>query len=370
MRPYFRLLFYVSAACLFGACVYSGGFAQALTSVAPVGTLISDRGIALNPSTHKVYAVDQAHGGVVAVDTRTGVVKTVGTGEYPDAIAVNSTTDTVYVVNSGSGYVSIVDGATDQVTGTMKTDRRPYYIALNEATNKAYVSNTFSKVMTALDLATETVTDWPVGSGDAVVIDQRKDQVYLLGYEDPNLRIIEGGNGNVSRERVGGIHAWAAAVDEGLWKLYVTRVGSADVLVVDLESRAHTVIKVGNYPCAIAVNAETHMVYVANYADNTVSVIDGSRGAVTATVAVGSHPQSIAIDPKRNRIYVGNVHGNNISVIDGIRMKAIQTLPGGKHPYAVVADPETGAVYAGNMPDPENAEAPVYTEVIPAKPAK
>ena len=118
------------------------------------------------------------------------------------------------------------------------------------------------------------------------------------------------------------------------------------------------------------MNPKTHMAYVTNYADNTVSVIDGASGTVRGTIPVGSHPQSVAVDPNRNRVYVGNVQGNNMSVIDASRMKVIQTLPAGSHPYAVVTDPEIGAVYAGNMPDPENTEAPVYTAVIAAKPTK
>ena len=306
---------------------------------------------------------------MVVINSRTGVARSIATGTHPGAIAVNNATNRVYVVNSGAGNVSVIDGADDQVTGTFKTDRRPYYIAVNEATNKAYVSNTFSKVMTVLDLATGALSDWPIGSGDAVVVDSKKDQVYLLGYEDPNLRIMNGATGEVTREPVGSIHAWAPALDEGIRKLYVTRVGSADVLVVDLESRAHTVIRVGNYPCAIAVNPKTHMAYVTNYADNTVSVIDGVSGTVRGD-PVGSHPQSVAVDPNRNRVYVGNMQGNNMSVIDASHMKVIQTLPAGSHPYAVVTDPETGAVYAGNMPDPENTESPVYTVVIAAKAAK
>jgi len=96
------------------------------------------------------------------------------------------------------------------------------------------------------------------------------------------------------------------------------------------------------------------MTYVTNYADNTVSVIDGVSGTVKGTIPVGSRPQSVAVDPTRNRVYVGNMQGNNISVIDASRMKVSQTLPAGSHPYAVATDPETGAVYAGNMLDPEN----------------
>jgi YVTN family beta-propeller protein len=357
-------------ACLPGDCACGRACAQALTSAQPAGTLISDHGIVLNTAAHKIYAVDQAHGGVVVINSRTGAARSIATGARPDAIAVNNATNLVYVVNSGAGNVSVIDGASDLVTGTIKTDRRPYYIAVNEATNKAYVSNTFSKVMTVLDLSTDTPSDWLIGSGDAVAVDSKNDQVYLLGYEDPNLRSMNGATGEVTREPVGSIHAWAQAIDEGMRKLYVTRVGSADVLVVDLESRAHMVIKVGDFPCAIAVNPKTHMAYVANYADNTVSVIDGANGTVRGTIPVGSHPQSVAVDPNRNRVYVGNVQGDNVSVIDASRMKVIQTLPAGSHPYAVVTDPETGAVYAGNMPDPEHMEGPVYTVVVAAKAAK
>jgi YVTN family beta-propeller protein len=359
------MLVWSSTLPLLGAS--GSAWAQALTSVAPMGTLISDRGIVLNSASHKFYAVDQAHGAVVVIDSRTGAAKSLATGAHPDAIAVNNATNRVYVVNSGEGNVSVVDGAADRVTGNLKTDRRPYYIAVNEATNKAYVSNTFSKVMTVLDLATGAPSDWPIGSGDAVAVDAKNDRVYLLGYEDPNLRIMNGATGEVVREPVGSIHAWAPAFDEGLHKLYVTRVGTADVLVVDLQSREHTIVKVGNYPCALAVNPKTHMVYVTNYADNTVSVIDGTSGTVKGTIAVGSHPQSVAVDAHRNRVYVGNVQGNSVSVIDAASMKVVKTLPAGSHPYAVVSDDATGAVYAGNMPDPENTEAPVYTAVIAGK---
>jgi YVTN family beta-propeller protein len=370
MTSFLHLLFWAFTTSLLGVCACGSACAQALTSVPPLGTLISDRGIVLNAAAHKIYAVDQAHGAVVVINSRTGVARSIATGTHPDAIAVNNATNRIYVVNSGDGNVSVIDGAVDQVTGTIKTDRRLYYIAVNEATNKAYISNTFSKVMTVLDLSTGAPSDWPIGSGYAVAVDSKNDQVYLLGYEDPNLRIINGATGEVTREPVGSIHAWAPALDEGIRKLYVTRVGSADVLVVDLESRAHTVIKVGNYPCAIAVNPKTHMAYVTNYADDSVSVIDGASGTVRGTIPVGSHPQSVAVDPNRNRVYVANVQGDNMSVIDASRMKVIQTLPAGNHPYAVVTDPETGAVYAGNMPDPENTEAPVYTAVIAAKATK
>ena len=74
----------------------------------------------LNAAAHKIYAVDQAHGAVIVINSRTGVARSIATGTHPDAIAVNNATNRIYVVNSGAGNVSVIDGATDQVTGTSK----------------------------------------------------------------------------------------------------------------------------------------------------------------------------------------------------------------------------------------------------------
>src|SRR6201990_1609063 len=132
MTSFPRLLSWALTASLLGTCACASACAQALTSVPPLGTLISDRGIVLNAAAHKIYAVDQAHGGVVVINSRTGAARNIATGTRPGAIAANNTTNRIYVVNSGTGNVSVIDGAADQVTGTIKTDRRPYYIAVNE----------------------------------------------------------------------------------------------------------------------------------------------------------------------------------------------------------------------------------------------
>src|SRR5258708_9713591 len=100
-------------ASLLGACACGSACAQALTSVPPLGTLISDRGIVLNAAAHKIYAVDQAHGAVVVINNRTGVARRIATGTHPDAIAVNNATNRIYVVNSGAGNVSVIDSAVD-----------------------------------------------------------------------------------------------------------------------------------------------------------------------------------------------------------------------------------------------------------------
>ena len=55
-------------------------------------------------------------------------------------------------------------------------------------------------------------------------------------------------------------------------------------------------ISVGRAPAGVAVDAITHTVYVANIADNSVSVINGATGTVTSTIPVGARPFAVAVD--------------------------------------------------------------------------
>lgn len=49
--------------------------------------------------------------------------------------------------------------------------------------------------------------------------------------------------------------------------------------------------------------SEKGRVFVANYASNTVSVLDRFTNAIIATVAVGKTPDGIAVNPPTNRVY-------------------------------------------------------------------
>ena len=65
-------------------------------------------------------------------------------------------------------------------------------------------------------------------------------------------------------------------------------------------------VDVGAGPMGAAVNPEDDRIYVANYHDDTISVIDSVTHEIITTIAVSDGPQSIAVNTSTNRIYVGN----------------------------------------------------------------
>lgn len=68
----------------------------------------------------------------------------------------------------------------------------------------------------------------------------------------------------------------------------------------------------------MAVDSATGTVCVANL-DDTVSVISGRTGTVTATIPVGSQPEGVAVNPSTGTVYVANSGSNTVSVISTSR---------------------------------------------------
>ena len=54
-------------------------------------------------------------------------------------------------------------------------------------------------------------------------------------------------------------------------------------------------VNVGALPSGVAVDGEHNLIYVANSASDTVSVIDGSAGTVIAAIPAGAQPIGVAV---------------------------------------------------------------------------
>ncbi|CAN5205773.1 hypothetical protein BH09ACT1_BH09ACT1_02170 [soil metagenome] len=187
---------------------------------------------------------------------------------------------------------------------------------------------------------------------DAVAVDSTTNTVYVAAAG----RVVVNGETNLQQTWItvpysAGSVRRDIAVNEITHRVYVTD-GHGSVTVIDgtTDTVIGTPITVGQYPVAIAVNDLTNTVYVSNQTASSISVIDGSTNAVTATLTGGGG--DIAVDSLTNRIYaVTNLIRVDIPaflmVIDGSdnsRIGSIQvhlTSPG----TALAIDESTDTVY-------------------------
>jgi YVTN family beta-propeller protein len=281
-------------------------------AVATAGT--DPIGIAVDRSTNTIYAAN-ASGTVAIVDGRScsaanrsgckAEPATVRVGVNPQFLAVDETTHTLYVANSGSDSISVIDGRSGRVKASVSVGPIPFTLAVNPVTHTVYVT----------DLGAQTVSVVDGASCNAAKV---------TGCKRRPVTVDVG-------ETPGGI-----ALDSRTNTIYVTGETSNDVSVIDGKScNAQTTsgcrerperVRAGGGARGIAVNELTHTVYVANTADGTVSVIDGSAcnasvrsgcGRRAAVAVVGLSPRRVAVDAVTNTVYVTNAGSDTVTMIDG-----------------------------------------------------
>ena len=74
--------------------------------------------------------------------------------------------------------------------------------------------------------------------------------------------------------------------------------------------------QIGSLPRSIAINPNGNEAYIANFADNTISVINFSHHETKATIRVGEGPNVIAVTPDGKMGYVANSIDGTITPID------------------------------------------------------
>jgi YVTN family beta-propeller protein len=88
-------------------------------------------------------------------------------------------------------------------------------------------------------------------------------------------------------------------------------------------------------------------VYVSNYGDSTVSVIDCVGDTVVATIMAGRYPYHLAHNPQHDKVYVISGTGNDVVVLDGTGDSIITKVNVGASPYNVAYSERTGLAYVG-----------------------
>ena len=112
-------------------------------------------------------------------------------------------------------------------------------------------------------------------------------------------------------------------------------------------------IEVGSYPYSMALSPNGKKAYVANYGDNTVSVINIKKGTVHRTpITVGDGPQSVAFTPNGKKAFVANYNDHTVPVIN-VKKDTVQGAPitVGNGPASVVFSPNGKKAYVVNAND-------------------
>ena len=238
----------------------------------------------------------------------------IATGAWPNTITVNETTHAVYVTDSPTGTLSTFDG-----THCNARDRTACPSALP---------------------AGGPVGAFPQGS----MIDPSTGTVYVANFgseHDPGIvSVVDAARCCASIATITvGPNPQRLALDPALHTLYVPNQAVSDepgsVSVIDTRTcNAQDTSDCGRTPArvasgigswGVAVDVLRHRVYTADFANATISRIDGATCNAFRTdgcdrpplfAAIGSRPVDVIFDPTTRTLYADNVADRTVSVVD------------------------------------------------------
>ncbi len=119
------------------------------------------------------------------------------------------------------------------------------------------------------------------------------------------------------------------AVHPGTGKLYVCNEATDEVWVLNAESLAReTVIRVGEHPHSCVLGADKRHLYVSNWGDRSISVVDTEKARQVREIAVGLRPNDIALSSD-GRLFVACAGDNTVHVI---QTRTVETAEPGASP--------------------------------------
>lgn len=128
-------------------------------------------------------------------------------------------------------------------------------------------------------------------------------------------------------------------------RVYVSDFDNARVAVIDTVTNAVvTTIPVGSFPWRIVVNRTGTKGYVA-LGNGSVAFLDLTNNTVSRTVAVSVRRVDITLDIAQTRLYILDVASNAIAILDASTGALLTTIPVPPHAIQISLNHATGEMY-------------------------
>jgi len=297
---------------------FSGhALAQTVIATIPVGA--GPIGVAVNPTTTRIYTAN-IFDGVTVIDGSTNTVVTTLSGfSGPILMAADATTNRIYVTNSGNDTLGVLDGGSNTLVTSIPVGSSPRGVAVNPTTDRIYVSNFAGNTVSVIDRTTNTVLTTVSGFSNPnfVAVSLTTNRIYVTNAGSDTLAVLDGSTNTLVTSIPVGSNPHGVAVNDATNRIYVANPGSSTVSVIDQTTNTVvTTVSGFSGPVGIDVNIITNRIFVANNGNSLLSVLDGGTNTIMATVPIGNSANGVAVNDATNHIYVANFADNTVSVIE------------------------------------------------------
>ena len=264
-----------------------------------------------NEINSSLYVADSVGEKVRVIDTLTNSATTSVTlfaGSVPVNLTLDTTNNYLYVVATGylGGIVYAIDcdDNTSFIGGTFVSD--PRESTFDSINNRIYVTSYSGNSVTVIDAPTNTLSSTIiVGTNpSSITYDVNTGRVFVLNQGSNTISVIDTFTNTITNTITGQTNMTRCYVNDNNNTLYVLRGANDQVLTYNTISLSSgTTISVGDLPYALTF--DTTYVYVGNYNDDTITVIDAITNTVVRTNSVSPKLiTGLTVDANKNSLYM------------------------------------------------------------------
>ena len=273
------------------------GATNSLAAEVPVGSYPD--AVAVNPTTNKIYIANTGSNSVTVLDGGTLTTTSISIFSSPTTLAVNPVTNMIYVIEPYGLKVDVIDGTTNYVQ-PIQVGLIPVAIAVNTVTNKIYVANLYDMPgdISVIDGVTLAVTYVPVGQfPSAIGVNPVTNKIYVVnqfpasGYQYSGAVTVIDGN-TLETTTINDTPSYqpyfctgeyeifpscpVVAVDAAANKIYIEGTAQLTSALTAINGATNTsvVLGLGDQATGMAFDATNDTIYVPNYYDSTVSIVE------------------------------------------------------------------------------------------------
>jgi len=289
----------------------------------------------LTTRNHQLYTKYQSWSDQLAKEFSITQVTVTNTSSQSQTVSLwgadNHSFTTISAPEQVENHMVVATSRDQPITSNQQpTIVHPQGIAINPVNGLAYVANQLSNNISVIATSGQITSVIPLQPTN------------LPGYTSPVAVAV---------------HTKAGSPNYG--KIYVAGSVSNTITIIDLQHQITTTIPVGNRPVALAFNPINEQLYVANLADDSITVIDTATETITTTLPIGKGPRAIAVHPNSGDVYVVNTKEDTISVFDNFHDLITVIRNVGIHPVNIAYHPTTNEMYV--VSNGSNAVFPIDT---------
>ncbi|SFB12467.1 40-residue YVTN family beta-propeller repeat-containing protein [Poseidonocella pacifica] len=197
----------------------------------------------------------------------------------------------------------------------------------------AYITNQSSSDLSVLDLETRSELRRISVPGQPAGVVAHGTEAFTVSPESKTVRRIDTRSGEVLAEVLLDGGPIGIALDLKGGRVFVSDWYNARIWVLDaLSLTVIDTLQTGSAPAGLAI--QSGLLAAANRDADQVSIFDLSDLSSRGVVPTGERPFGLGFAPD-GRLFVGNVGTNDVTVIDPEAGEVIGTVPVGERPYGV-----------------------------------